>query len=180
MAFDRYLAICRPLYYHTVMTTITVWRLVTFVWMFPCCTAILMILMTLRFPICMNQIDKLYCETWVLERLACRVDTAQFVLSGILTCAINALVCFVFLSYIKILIACERRSGAGGGMEDQVHVEVEDLGTEAGVHTVTDQTRTQINLWELAASNRSVSGAVFHRISVDEHCIRNENDPNTY
>ncbi len=107
MAFDRYLAICRPLYYNTVMTTITVWRLLTFIWMFPCCTAILMILMTLRFPICMNQINKLYCETWVLERLACRVDTAQFVLNGILTCAINALVCFVFLSYIKILIACK-------------------------------------------------------------------------
>ncbi len=74
MAFDRYLAICRPLYYHTVMTTITVWRLLTFIWMFPCCTAILMILMTLRFPICMNQINKLYCEIWVLERLACSRD----------------------------------------------------------------------------------------------------------
>lgn len=107
MAFDRYLAICRPLYYHTVMTTITVWRLLTFIWMFPCCTAILIILLTLRFPICMNQINKLYCENWVLERLACRVDTAQFVVNGILTCAVNALVWFVFLSYVKILIACK-------------------------------------------------------------------------
>ncbi|XDV38696.1 hypothetical protein PO909_008046 [Leuciscus waleckii] len=107
MAFDRYLAICRPLYYQTVMTTITVWKLMTFIWMFPCCTAILIILMTLRFPICMNQINKLYCETWVLERLACRVDTAQFVINGILTFAVNALVWFVFLSYIKIVIACK-------------------------------------------------------------------------
>ncbi|XP_052393941.1 olfactory receptor 2K2-like [Carassius gibelio] len=107
MAFDRYLAICRPLYYHTVMTTITIWRLLTFIWMFPCCTAILIILMTLRFPICMNQINKLYCENWVLERLACRVDTIQFVVNGIFTCAINALVWFVFLSYVKILIACK-------------------------------------------------------------------------
>ncbi|XP_043076889.1 odorant receptor 123-1 [Puntigrus tetrazona] len=108
MAFDRYLAICRPLYYHTVMTTIMVWRLLTFIWMFPCCTAILMILMTLRFPMCMNQINKLYCENWVLERLACRVDTVQFVVNGILTCVVNALVWFVFLSYINILIACKR------------------------------------------------------------------------
>lgn len=107
MAFDRYLAICRPLYYQTVMTTITVWKLLTFIWMFPCCTAILIILMTLRFPICMNQINKLYCETWVLERLACRVDTAQFVINGILTFAVNVLVWFVFLSYIKIVIACK-------------------------------------------------------------------------
>lgn len=108
MAFDRYLAICRPLYYHTVMTTMTVWRLLTFIWIFPCCTAILVILMTLRFPFCMNQINKLYCESWVLERLACRVDTAQFVINGILTCAVNALVWFVFLSYIKILISCKQ------------------------------------------------------------------------
>ncbi|NP_001124277.1 odorant receptor 123-1 [Danio rerio] len=107
MAFDRYLAICRPLYYHNIMTTVTVWRLLTFIWMFPCCTAILLILMTLRFPICIKKISKLYCETWVLERLVCGVDTAQFVFNGILTCAVNALVWFVFLSYINILVACK-------------------------------------------------------------------------
>ncbi|KAI7795605.1 odorant receptor [Triplophysa rosa] len=107
MAFDRYLAICRPLYYHTVMTSVTVWRLLTFIWMFPCFTAILIITMALRYPLCMNQIDKLYCETWILERLACQVDTAQFVISGIFTFAINVLVWFVFCSYVKIIIACK-------------------------------------------------------------------------
>ncbi|XP_051536485.1 odorant receptor 123-1, partial [Myxocyprinus asiaticus] len=107
MAFDRYLAICKPLYYHTVMTSITVWRLLTFIWMFPCCTAILILLMALRFPFCMNQIDKLYCETWDLERLSCRVDIAQFVINGILTCSVNVLVWFIFFSYIKIIIACK-------------------------------------------------------------------------
>lgn len=107
MAFDRYLAICRPLYYHTVMTSVTVWRLLIFIWMFPCLTAVVVIMMTLRFPLCMNQIDKLYCETWILERLACQVDTAQFVINGIFTCAINALVWFVFCSYVKIIIACK-------------------------------------------------------------------------
>ncbi|XP_065143806.1 olfactory receptor-like protein OLF3 [Paramisgurnus dabryanus] len=107
MALDRYLAICRPLYYHTVMTSVTVWRLLTFIWMFPCLTALVMLLMTLRFPLCMNQIDKLYCETWILERLACQVDTAQFVMSGIFGCFINTMICFVFCSYIKIIIACK-------------------------------------------------------------------------
>lgn len=107
MGFDRYLAICRPLYYHTVMTSVTVWRLLTFIWMFPCFTAILIIMMALRYPLCMNQIDKLYCETWILERLACQVDTAQFVISGIFTCAINVLIWFVFCSYVKIIIACK-------------------------------------------------------------------------
>nr|XP_055035383.1 olfactory receptor 10A6-like [Misgurnus anguillicaudatus] len=107
MAFDRYLAICRPLYYHTIMTSVTVWRLLTFIWMFPCLTALVMLLMTLRFPLCMNQIDKLYCETWILERLACQVDTAQFMISAIFGCLIIAMVCFVIFSYIKIIIACK-------------------------------------------------------------------------
>ncbi|XP_055035515.2 olfactory receptor 2K2-like [Misgurnus anguillicaudatus] len=107
MAFDRYLAICRPLYYHTIMTSVTVWRLLTFIWMFPCLTALVMLLMTLRFPLCMNQIDKLYCETWILERLACQVDIAQFVMSGIFACINNTMICFVFCSYIKIIIACK-------------------------------------------------------------------------
>ncbi|KAJ0067593.1 hypothetical protein NL108_008641 [Boleophthalmus pectinirostris] len=33
---------------------------------------------------------------------------------------------------------------------------------------VPDQICTQMNLWELASSDRFVSGAVFHRIIVDE------------
>ncbi|XP_055036968.2 olfactory receptor-like protein OLF3 [Misgurnus anguillicaudatus] len=105
MAFDRYLAICRPLYYHTVMTSVTVWRLLTFIWLYPSVTALVMLLMTLRFPLCINQIDKLYCETWILERLACQVDTAQFVISGIFAFLIVAMICFVICSYIKIIIA---------------------------------------------------------------------------
>ncbi|XP_065143808.1 olfactory receptor-like protein OLF3 [Paramisgurnus dabryanus] len=107
MAFDRYLAICRPLYYHTVMTSVTVWRLLTFIWMYPSVTALVMLLVTLRFPLCMNQIDKLYCETWILERLACQVDTAQFVISGIFAFLIVVMICFVICSYIKIIIACK-------------------------------------------------------------------------
>ncbi len=107
MAFDRYLAICRPLYYHTVMTTITVWSCWLSFGCFPAALQYWWYWWRSGFPICMNQINKLYCEIWVLEILSCRVDTAQFVLSGIITCAINVLVCFVFLSYIKILIACK-------------------------------------------------------------------------
>ncbi|XP_049322437.1 olfactory receptor 10J4-like [Astyanax mexicanus] len=108
MAFDRYLAICRPLYYHSIMTTVMVWKCVVFIWMFPCCAALITILMTLRFPRCETQINKLVCDHMSLEKLACYTDTAQFVLNGLFTCVFCAFVGFLFFSYVKIIIVCKQ------------------------------------------------------------------------
>ncbi|XP_072518605.1 olfactory receptor 1D2-like [Salminus brasiliensis] len=108
MAFDRYLAICRPLYYHSIMTTVMVWKCIVFIWMFPCCAALITILMTLRFPRCGTQINKLVCDHMSLERLACKTDTAQFVLNGLFTCVFIVFVFFVFFSYVKIIMVCKQ------------------------------------------------------------------------
>ncbi|XP_066502537.1 olfactory receptor 4B13-like [Hoplias malabaricus] len=108
MAIDRYLAICRPLYYHTIMTTVTVWKFLAFIWMFPCCAALMTILMTLRFPVCKTEINKLICDNWSMERIACNTDTAQFVLNGLFTCIFCVFVYFIFYSYVKIIIVCKQ------------------------------------------------------------------------
>ncbi|XP_017574437.1 olfactory receptor 2C1-like [Pygocentrus nattereri] len=108
MAFDRYIAICSPLSYHNIMTPLTVWKFVVFIWMFPCCSALIMILMTLRFPICKTQINKLVCDHMSMERLACSTDMTQFVLNGLFTCIFCGLVFFFFYSYAKIIIVCKQ------------------------------------------------------------------------
>ncbi|XP_026862044.1 olfactory receptor 142-like [Electrophorus electricus] len=108
MSLDRYLAICRPLYYHTVMTHVTVLKLIMFIWMFPCCTTLVIILMEARNPICGQYVNKLYCGSFHLETLACNAHISEIIIKWIFFCLLNILVSFVFLSYAKIIIACKR------------------------------------------------------------------------
>uniref|UniRef100_A0A8C1AQC4 Odorant receptor, family E, subfamily 125, member 1 n=1 Tax=Cyprinus carpio carpio TaxID=630221 RepID=A0A8C1AQC4_CYPCA len=84
MANDRYVAICKPLEYHSKLTKITCVKLILFSWVFTngfCVTAAL--LTTLR-PICKYHIDKLYCDNWSIVKLSC-----------------------VSMSYFKLISACK-------------------------------------------------------------------------
>lgn len=108
LALDRYLAICKPLHYHSLMCRGSVLKLLTFIWMFPCCTTLVIIFMVARNPICGRDIDKLYCGNFVLERLACKADISDAVIKGIFFCFLNILIAFVFFSYIKLVIACKQ------------------------------------------------------------------------
>ncbi|XP_017574439.1 olfactory receptor 2K2-like [Pygocentrus nattereri] len=108
MALDRYLAICRPLYYHSLMCRATVRKLLTFIWMFPCCTVLMIILMAARNPICEQHIDKLYCGSFFLERLICQAHVSEIIIKWIFFCVLVMIVAFVFFSYIKLIIACKQ------------------------------------------------------------------------
>ncbi|XP_076835673.1 olfactory receptor 4B13-like [Brachyhypopomus gauderio] len=108
MSLDRYLAICRPLYYHSVMTYVTVLKLLTFIWMFPCCTTLVIILMAARNPICGQNVNKLYCGSFYLERLACSAHISEIIIKLIFFGLLNILVLFVIFSYVKIVIACKQ------------------------------------------------------------------------
>ncbi|XP_017574438.1 olfactory receptor 142-like [Pygocentrus nattereri] len=108
MALDRYLAICRPLYYHSLMCRATVMKLLTFIWMFPFCTVLVIILMAARNPICGRHMDKLYCGSFFLERLACQTHISEAIIKGFFFFLLDILMAFVFFSYIKLIIACKQ------------------------------------------------------------------------
>nr|XP_040057944.1 olfactory receptor 142-like [Gasterosteus aculeatus aculeatus] len=71
MAFDRYLAICRPLHYQSVMTKRKVSQLICFSWFTPFCILSINILMTSRLKLCGVNIYRLFCVNWVILKLAC-------------------------------------------------------------------------------------------------------------
>uniref|UniRef100_W5NLP5 Olfactory receptor n=1 Tax=Lepisosteus oculatus TaxID=7918 RepID=W5NLP5_LEPOC len=106
MAFDRYIAICRPLEYHAVMTPLTVVKFLMFSWLFPLFEMMIAVLLTLRLPLCGSHIDKFYCENWSVVKLSC-VDTTLNNLYGyilILKYTVQSL--FVIFSYILIIRTC--------------------------------------------------------------------------
>ncbi|XP_056397712.1 olfactory receptor 6N2 [Hyla sarda] len=107
MAYDRYLAICQPLHYSSIMTsTMTIKLVVTcFILGFLC--PITEVILISRLPFCgSNEIQHIFCDFPPLLSLAC-TDTFKNVLADFVINSFIILVTFTFImiSYIRIIIA---------------------------------------------------------------------------
>ncbi|XP_040003776.1 olfactory receptor 142-like [Xiphias gladius] len=71
MAYDRYVAICRPLQYHSIMSKQRLVRLVCFSWLTPFCIIATNISLTSRFKLCSPYIARIFCVNWIIVKLAC-------------------------------------------------------------------------------------------------------------
>uniref|UniRef100_A0A672IX09 G-protein coupled receptors family 1 profile domain-containing protein n=1 Tax=Salarias fasciatus TaxID=181472 RepID=A0A672IX09_SALFA len=105
MAYDRYVAICRPLEYHSVMSVRKTVVLVSLSWIFPLCSLTIIITLTSRLKLCGSQIDKLYCENWSLVKLACGSTTANDVFGLIAISFYLGHALFITLSYTQLVKA---------------------------------------------------------------------------
>ncbi|KPP56362.1 odorant receptor, family E, subfamily 126, member 5-like, partial [Scleropages formosus] len=66
MAYDRFVAICRPLQYHAVMTKTTVTKLTLFSWIAPVLSMTVLVIFSAGLTLCGSEIEKLYCENWAI------------------------------------------------------------------------------------------------------------------
>ncbi|KAK7901679.1 hypothetical protein WMY93_018448 [Mugilogobius chulae] len=111
MSYDRYVAICQPLHYKSVMS----WRktavLVLFPWSYGLIMIGVMISLSSSLELCGNVIDKVYCDNYPLVKLAC-YDTSSINIYGIVG-TVNV-VCgplvLILFSYVRILRVCQRGS----------------------------------------------------------------------
>ncbi|XP_033990450.1 olfactory receptor 142-like [Trematomus bernacchii] len=71
MAYDRYVAICRPLQYNSIMSKQRVFLLVCFSWLTPFCIIGTNIILTSRLKLCSPHITRLFCVNWIIVKLAC-------------------------------------------------------------------------------------------------------------
>ncbi|KAM9852902.1 olfactory receptor 1D2-like [Aulostomus maculatus] len=71
MAYDRYVAICKPLQYHAVMTRQKVVQLLLLTWGFSLLEMAIGIMLTARLPLCSRNIHKLFCTNWEVVKLSC-------------------------------------------------------------------------------------------------------------
>ncbi|XP_027901142.1 olfactory receptor 2A14-like [Xiphophorus couchianus] len=107
MSYDRYLAICRPLQYHALMTLSRIARLVALTWLFPLLESVAGILMTVSLQLCGNVIHKIYCHNYSIVKLACADTTASNV-GGIvyMFTIILGIIILILYSYAEILKVC--------------------------------------------------------------------------
>ncbi|XP_003422397.2 olfactory receptor 4C16-like [Loxodonta africana] len=115
MAVDRYVAICKPLHYTTIMSRRVCSVLVATAWVGSCVHSSVQIFLTLSLPFCgPNVIDHYLCDLQPLLKLAC---TDTYVTNLLLVSNSGAIctVSFVMLifSYVIILYSLRNHSAEG-------------------------------------------------------------------
>nr|XP_023406376.1 olfactory receptor 4S1-like [Loxodonta africana] len=112
MAYDRYVAICRPLHYTIIMNRQKCSPLVGASWGVSFLHSILQTLLTVQLPFCgPNEIDNFFCDVHPLLKLAC-ADTYMVGLIVVANSGMISLVSFLILiiSYVVILLNLRSRS----------------------------------------------------------------------
>ncbi|XP_066556347.1 olfactory receptor 52J3-like [Amia ocellicauda] len=110
MAYDRYVAICKPLQYHSIMTSLTISKFLLLCWILPSCESTIAIFLTIRLPLCGSQIDKLYCDNWSIVKMSCVDTTINNIYGYILILIHVSQALFIVYSYIHIVRACVKSS----------------------------------------------------------------------
>ncbi|XP_037619055.1 olfactory receptor 11A1-like [Sebastes umbrosus] len=108
MAYDRYVSICKPLQYPTIMTKNTVSIFLFFAWLLPACHIALPTILSAETKLCNLTLQGIFCNNAIykLQCVSSRVITINGVVA-LLDLAILPML-FIIFTYTKILIITHR------------------------------------------------------------------------
>ncbi|KAL6089209.1 hypothetical protein STEG23_014549 [Scotinomys teguina] len=115
MAYDRYVAICKPLHYMNIMSHQVCHMLVAGSWLGGIIHSMIQILITIPLPFCgPNVVDHYFCDLQPLFKLAC-TDTFM---EGVIVMSNSGLISIISLlilvtSYVIILVNLRKHSAEG-------------------------------------------------------------------
>ncbi|XP_075594385.1 olfactory receptor 14J1-like [Balearica regulorum gibbericeps] len=110
MSYDRYVAICKPLHYRTLLGSRACVHMAAAAWGSGFLNAVLHMANTFSIPLCQgNALDQFFCDVPQILKLSCSVSYLREVGLLILSCFL-VFGCFVFivLSYVQIFRAVLR------------------------------------------------------------------------
>ncbi|KAM7407676.1 hypothetical protein PAMA_003422 [Pampus argenteus] len=106
MAYDRYVAICRPLVYHSVMTKQRICVFVAFSWLLPLYCMFTNTMTIFQLKLCGSYIPKLYCSNALIGKLACSASIANTSIAYFNIAFYCGHFVFIILSYMYLVRMC--------------------------------------------------------------------------
>ncbi|XP_011933153.1 PREDICTED: putative olfactory receptor GPCRLTM7 [Cercocebus atys] len=115
MAFDRYVAICKPLHYLTIMNFRTCTLLLVASWTIGVIHSFIQLVFVVILPFCgPNEVDSFYCDFPRFIRLACMIiDSLELIVTANSGFISLGTFCILIISYIFILITVRQHSSSG-------------------------------------------------------------------
>ncbi|XP_072478678.1 olfactory receptor 4F3/4F16/4F29-like [Notamacropus eugenii] len=115
MAFDRYVAICKPLHYLIIMCPRMCTLLLVAAWVIGFIHSVVQMAFVINLPFCgPNELDSFYCDLPRFIKLACtdtyRLDVMITVNSGFMSIGVFLI---LIISYIFILVTVQKTSSGG-------------------------------------------------------------------
>ncbi|XP_008425056.1 olfactory receptor 10A3-like [Poecilia reticulata] len=107
MSYDRYLAICHPLNYHSLMTLKKVAVFITAAWIAAFLVVSCTTSLSFSLQLCGNVINKMYCDNYSIVKLACSDITVNNIY-GLISTALCVFgpVGIILYTYMRILKVC--------------------------------------------------------------------------
>ncbi|XP_025739514.2 olfactory receptor 4K1-like [Callorhinus ursinus] len=116
MAYDRYIAICKPLYYMTIMSQRMCTVLVGVSWTIGILHSASHLAFIVNLPFCgPNKVDNFFCDLPLVIKLAC-LDTYVLEILVLTNSGLLSLICFLLLLISYIIILAIVHHQASGGM----------------------------------------------------------------
>ncbi|KAB0339853.1 hypothetical protein FD754_023604 [Muntiacus muntjak] len=115
MAYDRFIAICKPLHYSTIMNQTLCIIFVFISWAVGILHSVSHLTFIVDLPFCgPNEVDSFFCDLPLVIELAC-MDTYEMEIMTLTNSGLISLSCFLALiiSYTVILITVRHRSSSG-------------------------------------------------------------------
>ncbi|XP_005367768.1 olfactory receptor 4L1-like [Microtus ochrogaster] len=112
MAFDRYVAICKPLHYRTIMSHRLLQSSVLLSWTIGFIHTMSQMVLIVNLPFCgHNIVNNIFCDLPMVIKLAC-IETKTLELFVIADSGLLSFICFILLlfSYIVILVTVKHKS----------------------------------------------------------------------